>query len=71
METRDHILWGCTYAKDVWQALSTQMSIQLPQAENICDAWLIRRGIPGQTTRRKWDAIWAVAAWALWKERNR
>lgn len=70
LEDRNHIFWICTFARQFWRALSPQLGT-LTTSPTITRAWWQRRTTVQDAQKGLWDKLWAVAVWALWRERNR
>lgn len=70
-ETRDHLMWYCSFSSGFWRGLMAQHNIRYGQGDNIRDTWTNTGRALTHDNRARWDVIWAAGAWALWRERNR
>lgn len=69
----DHILAHYVYAREVWHSCfhALSVNIQGPSTDaDFLDWWLLQRQRFNGKTRRGFDSITIVIAWALWKQRN-
>lgn len=69
VETKDHIMWDCAYAKRFWIGLMAQYNILIQRGPDIATVW--SKGKSQLPKTANWDRIWAGGAWTLWRERNR
>lgn len=71
IETINHFMWDCAYAKGFWRGLFAHYNLTWYNTDTIIDLWWNRRKEVSKIHRKPWDSIWAAGVWALWKERNR
>lgn len=65
METRDHIMWECSYALRFWSGLWAQLHLLVRHEDGIAEAWIQGRRSLTREARRLWDMTWAAGAWTL------
>lgn len=65
METRDHIMWECTYVLRFWSGLWAQLHLLVRHEDGIAEAWIQGRRSLTREARRLWDMTWAARAWTL------
>ena len=71
MESRDHLMWECPFARRFWRGLGAHHNLVIGNERGILQAWIQGHCNMTRTQRAHWDVIWATGAWALWRERNR
>ena len=72
-ETMNHILLGCPFSREVWEAWFRKLHLQytvVVQDEPAIPWWLrCRKALPKQF-RRGFDSLFFLIGWSIWKERN-
>jgi len=72
-ETCDHLLFRCSFSRQVWWEFLRRLSLQniTPQAGMSISEWWahLRRQLPMQK-RKGFDSLFALISWQLWKGRN-
>lgn len=71
VETTDHIMWSCPYARRFWQGLLGHYNISFLNGSRITEAWDLTQAYSTKRIRDRSNAVWAGGLWALWRERNR
>ena len=65
-ETSGHILWDCTFAKEVWSRSKIKLpALPKPVNEFLNLVWVVVDSCPNVN----W-VLFAVTAWSLWNNRN-
>jgi hypothetical protein len=72
-ETMNHILLGCPFSREVWEAWLRKLHLQyivVVQDEPAIPWWLrSRKALPKQL-RSGFDSLFFLIGWSIWKERN-
>ena len=73
IETGEHMLWECQYAKSFWRGIMGEFNIRvqtmgIKPLPEICLQIISNLG---GRKKKLWDTIWEAGAWAIWRERNK
>ena len=74
-ETIDHLLTSCVFSREIWFRIFLRLgwSIHVPPAActAFADWWTSAHKRIAKPDRKSFDSLLILAAWCLWKERNR
>ncbi|KAJ1276673.1 hypothetical protein BS78_05G232500 [Paspalum vaginatum] len=62
-ETCDHLLFECSFSRQVWDAVLAPLGLTRP-------IWRRVRGLWPASVRRGGDSLIVLVTWLVWKERN-
>ncbi|XP_066392411.1 uncharacterized protein [Miscanthus floridulus] len=72
-ETMNHILLGCPFSREVWEAWFRKLHLQytvVVQDEPAIPWWLRCRKALSKQLHRGFDSLFFLIGWSIWKERN-
>lgn len=71
LETIDHLLCACPFAREAWFLICQVVDVQLPPSTpSVCGWWKRLRHACLPSRRKGMDSLFALTSWELWKERN-
>ena len=72
LESADHILANCSFAREVWWGVLSSCHCQcsFPSNFSLQDWWAHLRQLQPLEHRKGLDSLFMLTAWHLWKERN-
>lgn len=73
-ETITHLLVGCSYSREVWFLLLSQLNLgdltPLGSEESLASWWEVSRKRVQNESRKTLDSLAVLTAWSLWLQRN-
>ena len=66
-ETKEHILWECPFAHNVWAVVRGKLQKSSSMAENF---FMLARHMMERLDRKELE-LWSMTSWSLWNTRNR
>ena len=73
IETTEHILVQCVYARQVWWQCSSRLRVQIlmpTTSDTLENWWLAVRERFRDKQRKAVDSLVTLICWSLWKQRN-